>query len=187
MGAGSKLDPTRIQISDISCTTEDSLSRAVRVQLRKVGISSGIPVIYSTEQPVEDIKLLPLPDEERGKGNIQELTPFDDFRVRILPVFGQLLPVRYLRFLLLSSVIHRSLAFDLRLERSGLCTLRTSRSANRQSVMGQEQTKALRKALAGATCSRRKNLRKDYQASFFSLLSPFEIIDNFVLQSSPHR
>ena len=38
-----------------------------------------------------DIKLLPLPEEEREKGNVQELTPFDDFRVRILPVFGQLL------------------------------------------------------------------------------------------------
>ena len=91
MGAGSKLDPSRIQISDISCTTEDSLSRAVRVQLRKAGIASGIPVIYSTEQPVTDIKLLPLSEEEREKGNVQELTPFDDFRVRILPVFGQLL------------------------------------------------------------------------------------------------
>ena len=90
MGAGSKLDPTRIQITDISLTTEDSLSRAVRIQLRKAGISSGIPVIYSTEQPVEDIKLLPLPEEERQKGNVQELTPFDDFRVRILPVFGPL-------------------------------------------------------------------------------------------------
>ncbi|KAL5520929.1 hypothetical protein ACEPAF_2932 [Sanghuangporus sanghuang] len=90
MGAGSKLDTTRIQISDISCTVEDSLSRSVRVQLRKAGISSGIPVVYSTEQPIEDIKLLPLAEEERGKGNVQELTPFDDFRVRILPVFGPL-------------------------------------------------------------------------------------------------
>ncbi|KAI5116205.1 hypothetical protein M0805_006762 [Coniferiporia weirii] len=88
MGAGSKLDPSRIQISDISCTAEDSLSRAVRVQLRKAGISSGIPVVYSTEQPEADIKLLPLAEEERTKGNVQELTPFDDFRVRILPVFG---------------------------------------------------------------------------------------------------
>ena len=46
--------------------------------------------MYSTEQQVEDIKLLPLPEEEREKGNVQELTPFDDFRVRILPVFGPL-------------------------------------------------------------------------------------------------
>ncbi|KAH8112931.1 ubiquitin-protein ligase molybdopterin-converting factor [Phellopilus nigrolimitatus] len=90
MGAGSKLDPTRIQISDISCTAEDSLTRAVRVQLRKAGISSGIPVVYSTEQPDADIKLLPLAEDEREKGNVQELTPFDDFRVRILPVFGPL-------------------------------------------------------------------------------------------------
>lgn len=90
MGAGSKLDPTRVQIADISLTTEDPLSRAVRIQLRKAGVSNGIPVIYSTEQPIEDTKLLPLPEEERLKGNVQELTPFDDFRIRILPVFGPL-------------------------------------------------------------------------------------------------
>lgn len=45
-------------------------------------------VVYSFEVPGE-IKLLPLPDEEFEKGKTTELSPFDDFRVRILPVLGR--------------------------------------------------------------------------------------------------
>lgn len=90
MGAGSKLDPTRIQISDISCTAEDSLSRAVRVRLRKAGVTSGIPVVYSTEQPDSDIQLVPLDKEEHAKGNVYELTTLDHFRVRVIPVLGSI-------------------------------------------------------------------------------------------------
>ena len=50
MGAGGKCDPTRIQIADISNTTEDGLARAVRFRLRKEGVSSGIPVVVSTSR-----------------------------------------------------------------------------------------------------------------------------------------
>ncbi|EUC61554.1 ubiquitin-protein ligase molybdopterin-converting factor [Rhizoctonia solani AG-3 Rhs1AP] len=89
MGAGTKCDPTRIQISDISNTFEDPLARSVRRRLRLESIESGIPVVYSTEKP-GDVKLLPLPQEEYEKGNVHELGAFDDFRVRILPVLGPL-------------------------------------------------------------------------------------------------
>ncbi|KIY49835.1 hypothetical protein FISHEDRAFT_65206 [Fistulina hepatica ATCC 64428] len=89
MGAGAKSDPSRIQIADISNTVYDPLARAVRRQLRLLGVSSGIPVVYSTEVP-GDVKLLPLPEEEFQKGDVKELGVFDDFRVRILPVLGPL-------------------------------------------------------------------------------------------------
>ena len=89
MGAGAKSDPTRIQIADISDTMYDPLARSVRRRLRLQGITSGIPVVYSTEVP-GDVKLLPLPEEEFQKGNVKELGVFDDFRVRILPVLGAL-------------------------------------------------------------------------------------------------
>ncbi|OBZ77120.1 tRNA threonylcarbamoyladenosine dehydratase [Grifola frondosa] len=89
MGSGAKCDPTRVQISDISFTMYDPLARSVRQRLRLQGVSSGIPVVYSTEVP-GDVKLLPLPDDEFQKGNIKELGVFDDFRVRILPVLGPL-------------------------------------------------------------------------------------------------
>ena len=88
MGAGAKCDPTRIQISDISHTIYDPLARSVRRRLRLQGVSSGIPVVYSTEVP-GDVKLLPLPEEEFQKGDVKELGVFDDFRVRILPVLGR--------------------------------------------------------------------------------------------------
>ncbi|KAH7928885.1 ubiquitin-protein ligase molybdopterin-converting factor [Leucogyrophana mollusca] len=89
MGAGAKCDPTRIQISDISYTIYDPLARSVRRRLRLQGVSSGIPVVYTTEVP-GDVKLLPLPEEEFQKGDVKELGVFDDFRVRILPVLGPL-------------------------------------------------------------------------------------------------
>jgi tRNA A37 threonylcarbamoyladenosine dehydratase len=105
MGAGAKSDPTRIQIrfvlsamsaqslilspSDISNTVYDPLARSVRRRLRGFGITSGIPVVYSTETPGE-VKLLPLPEEEFQKGAVHELGVLDDFRVRILPVLGPL-------------------------------------------------------------------------------------------------
>ena len=89
MGAGAKCDPTRVQISDISNTIYDRLARSVRIRLRNLGVSSGIPVVYSTEVP-GDVKLLPLPEEEFQKGPVKELGAFDDFRVRILPVIGPL-------------------------------------------------------------------------------------------------
>ncbi|KAH7090928.1 hypothetical protein BKA62DRAFT_724635 [Auriculariales sp. MPI-PUGE-AT-0066] len=92
MGAGAKSDPTRVQIADIAQTTYDPLARAVRRRL-KMGVPSvtdGIPVVYSTEVPDPALGLLPLAEDEHAKGAVHELAPLDEFRVRILPVFGPL-------------------------------------------------------------------------------------------------
>jgi len=89
MGAGAKSDPSRVQISDISYTVYDPLARSVRRRLRLLGVHSGIPVVYSTEPP-GDVKLLPLPEEEFRKGDVKELGVLEDFRVRILPVLGEI-------------------------------------------------------------------------------------------------
>lgn len=89
MGAGCKSDPTRIFIGDISTSTEDPLSRSTRQRLRKLGVASGIPVVYSTEKPGPGkAQLLPLPEDEFLKGSVGELGVLPDFRVRILPVLG---------------------------------------------------------------------------------------------------
>ncbi|KAH8930707.1 hypothetical protein BT69DRAFT_1234879 [Atractiella rhizophila] len=90
MGAGSKVDPARIQIGDISATSEDPLSRSVRRRLRLEGIVTGIPTIFSTEVPDRAVSLLPLPEEQFQAQNINELSSLDNFRVRILPVLGML-------------------------------------------------------------------------------------------------
>lgn len=89
MGAGCKSDPTRVFIGDIATSTDDPLSRSTRRRLRLEGITSGIPVVFSTEKPGPGkAQLLPLPEEEFQKGKVGELSVLPDFRVRILPVLG---------------------------------------------------------------------------------------------------
>lgn len=52
MGAANKLDPTRLQVVDISKTHTDPLAKVVRTRLRKEGISKGVPVVFSDESPI---------------------------------------------------------------------------------------------------------------------------------------
>ena len=54
MGAGGKCDPTAIKISDISKTTHCALARAVRKRLIKLGVKSGIKVVYTTESAKDE-------------------------------------------------------------------------------------------------------------------------------------
>lgn len=88
-GAACKSDPSRINISDISKTEEDPLSRSVRVRLKKRGIISDIPVAFSAEKPdPRKAQLLPLSESEIEKGDVDQLSAIQNFRVRILPVLG---------------------------------------------------------------------------------------------------
>ena len=51
MGAGNKLDPTRLEVADISKTSVCPLARVMRQELRKRGIHH-LKVVYSTEPPL---------------------------------------------------------------------------------------------------------------------------------------
>ena len=51
MGAGNKLDPTMFEIADIEKTSVCPLARAVRTELKKLGIR-GVKVLFSKEPPV---------------------------------------------------------------------------------------------------------------------------------------
>ncbi len=54
-----------------------------------MGISNGIPVVFSTERPGPGkAELQPLNEEEFAKGSVTDLSVLPDFRVRILPVLG---------------------------------------------------------------------------------------------------
>ncbi len=55
MGTGNKLDPSRLEISDISETSVCPLARVMRRELRKRGIES-LKVLYSKEPPLSPIK-----------------------------------------------------------------------------------------------------------------------------------
>ena len=52
MGTGSKLDPTRFRIADISKTHTCPLAKAMRVSLRKLGIEH-CDVLFSDEPPIK--------------------------------------------------------------------------------------------------------------------------------------
>lgn len=50
MGSGGKLDPSKIQIADISKTYQCPLAAALRKRLRKNGINSGVKTVFSIEK-----------------------------------------------------------------------------------------------------------------------------------------
>lgn len=53
MGAGGRVDPTRVKVSDLSKTKNDPFARIVRKLLRREGIERGIPCVWSDELPNE--------------------------------------------------------------------------------------------------------------------------------------
>ena len=53
MGTGNKLDPTQLEVADISKTSVCPLAKAVRTQLKKKGVDKGVKVVYSKELPTK--------------------------------------------------------------------------------------------------------------------------------------
>jgi tRNA A37 threonylcarbamoyladenosine dehydratase len=51
MGAGNKLDPSRIRVADISETSVCPLAREMRKHLRDLGIKQGVLTVYTDESP----------------------------------------------------------------------------------------------------------------------------------------
>lgn len=50
MGAANKIDPTKIAVADLFHTQKCRLARIIRKELRRRGITSEVPVVYSTEE-----------------------------------------------------------------------------------------------------------------------------------------
>lgn len=61
MGAGNKLEPTRLEVDDISNTSVCPLARVMRRELKKRGIER-LKVVYSKEEPVKT-----QPEEQNGR------------------------------------------------------------------------------------------------------------------------
>jgi tRNA A37 threonylcarbamoyladenosine dehydratase len=78
MGTGGKLEPEKLQISDIWKTDVCPLAKFVRKRLRNRNISKKFPVVFSKEIPVDPVML----DEEKTDNEIgrvrktQGSTPF---------------------------------------------------------------------------------------------------------------
>ena len=57
MGAGNKLDPSKLQIADVYKTSVCPLARAMRTTLRKKGVKR-LTVAYSTEEPLHPVEAI---------------------------------------------------------------------------------------------------------------------------------
>ena len=77
MGAGGRIDPTKLRIDDISKTYNDKLAAAFRQKLRHEGIFTGLKVVFSTEI-ADNEAILPTPDGKNQKsvrGTISYIPP----------------------------------------------------------------------------------------------------------------
>lgn len=72
MGTGNKVDPSKLQIADISGTSVCPLARVMRRELRNRGIEH-CTVVYSTEKPVCPIQM---EEQESGKRSVPGSTAF---------------------------------------------------------------------------------------------------------------
>ncbi len=53
MGAGSRTDPSRIRVTDISRTQKDPFAKVLRKELRARGVTEGIEAVWTDEEPNE--------------------------------------------------------------------------------------------------------------------------------------
>jgi tRNA A37 threonylcarbamoyladenosine dehydratase len=51
MGAGGRIDPTRIRVTDLSQTAKDPLAKVIRKELRARGVETGIECVWTDEEP----------------------------------------------------------------------------------------------------------------------------------------
>lgn len=69
MGAGGRIDPTKIEYADIKDTFHCALAKAVRRRLQSRGISKGLKVVFSTEQTNRNA-IIPTDDEKNKKSTV---------------------------------------------------------------------------------------------------------------------
>jgi tRNA A37 threonylcarbamoyladenosine dehydratase len=95
MGAGNKLDPSRIRVADISETIMCPLAREMRKYLRDLGIRKGVLTVYTDEKPRP-----PLPPQAVDRGRPRSVNGTISY---MPPLFG---------FMLAGAVINRLLLGD---------------------------------------------------------------------------
>lgn len=54
MGAGGKLDPSKVMVADFSATFHCTLARILRKRLRRLGVNGGFKAVFSVEPVMED-------------------------------------------------------------------------------------------------------------------------------------
>lgn len=69
MGAGAKLDATKVRLADLSKSYNCPLAFILRKKLRKIGISKGFPVVFSEELP-DRSAIVPTEGERNKKSQV---------------------------------------------------------------------------------------------------------------------
>lgn len=69
MGAGGKLDPMQVQVTDFSETYNCKLARILRKRLKRLGVSEGFKAVFSSE-PTEDDSMEALLGEPNKKTTV---------------------------------------------------------------------------------------------------------------------
>ncbi|OQA02284.1 MAG: tRNA threonylcarbamoyladenosine dehydratase [Bacteroidetes bacterium ADurb.Bin408] len=69
MGAGGRIDPTQIEIADISKSKNCRLAYFIRKRLRKLGVCKGFDVVFSRELADEDA-IVSVKDESNKKSTV---------------------------------------------------------------------------------------------------------------------
>ena len=71
MGAGGRIDPSKVGYNDLWQTTEDGLARAVRQRLKKSGLRRPLKVVASSEAPRRHSVIdLDLPNKRSSYGTL---------------------------------------------------------------------------------------------------------------------
>jgi tRNA threonylcarbamoyladenosine dehydratase len=83
-GAGGRIDPTRLEIGDISTTKNCELIKKIRRGLHLAGIHRGITMVFSADHARRPL----LENRDAKTGLQEEHDPVAKFRTRIMPVIG---------------------------------------------------------------------------------------------------
>jgi tRNA A37 threonylcarbamoyladenosine dehydratase len=76
LGAGGKIDPSKVQVADISKSYNCKLGRMMRKRLSKLGIRNGVTVVFSPEEvPGEAIRLEEGQNKKSTVGTISYMPP----------------------------------------------------------------------------------------------------------------
>jgi tRNA A37 threonylcarbamoyladenosine dehydratase len=76
MGSGGKLDPSLVRIADISQSHDCKLARVVRKRLHRLGIKSGVTVVFSPEEvPESAVRLEQGSNKNSTVGTISYMPP----------------------------------------------------------------------------------------------------------------
>ncbi len=71
LGMANRMDPTKIEVTELMKTSYDPLARVLRTLVRKEKLNMKVPVVCSTEQPMKQTQII----NENGKTRKAQMPP----------------------------------------------------------------------------------------------------------------